>query len=297
MPSAPVALHKLRHHSEQLIWLREHGRLDKRFDAPAKLLAEIADAHADDAASSKVTLDAQVRRKLAPIWDRLVHLEPAPAIEGGVLSADLDWEAIQDAYLSHEPGIASFDGLLRPHALAALRTYCLASTFWYQTYGDGYLGAMMREGFGCPLLMQIAEELRLAMPRVFKDHTLREWWAFKYDSELSGIRVHADHAAVNVNFWLTPDDALMDAESGGLTVWDKEAPLDWDFRSYNADESKIYEFIEASNAEAVSVPYRQNRVVMFNSDLFHRTGEIRFARGYENRRINVTLLYGDRRSG
>jgi hypothetical protein len=36
---------------------------------------------------------------------------------------------------------------------------------------------------------------------------------------------------------------------------------------------------------------------MFNSDLFHETGAIRFRDGYENRRINITFLYGDRQHG
>jgi hypothetical protein len=35
-------------------------------------------------------------------------------------------------------------------------------------------------------------------------------------------------------------------------------------------------------------------VVIFNSDLFHRTDDIRFRAGFENRRINVTMLYGTR---
>jgi hypothetical protein len=44
----------------------------------------------------------------------------------------------------------------------------------------------------------------------------------------------------------------------------------------------------------MTVPYRGNRAVIFNSDLFHKTDAIRFREGYENRRINVTLLYGER---
>jgi hypothetical protein len=42
------------------------------------------------------------------------------------------------------------------------------------------------------------------------------------------------------------------------------------------------------------VPHRCNRAVIFNSDLIHRTDDIRFRPGYENRRINVTFLYGVR---
>ena len=50
-------------------------------------------------------------------------------------------------------------------------------------------------------------------------------------------------------------------------------------------------------ATSVTVPYRANRAVIFDSDLFHETDTIRFKDGYENRRINVTLLYGRRGKG
>jgi hypothetical protein len=43
---------------------------------------------------------------------------------------------------------------------------------------------------------------------------------------------------VNVNFWITPDDANLDPERGGLIVWDVAAPLDWDFAKYNNDEGR-----------------------------------------------------------
>jgi len=44
----------------------------------------------------------------------------------------------------------------------------------------------------------------------------------------------------------------------------------------------------------MTIPYRANRAVIFDSDLFHQTDTIRFKPGYCNRRINVTLLYGER---
>ena len=42
----------------------------------------------------------------------------------------------------------------------------------------------------------------------------------------------------------------------------------------------------------VTVAYKQNRLVMFDSDLLHETAPIRFKRGYTKRRINITLLFG-----
>ena len=150
----------------------------------------------------------------------------------------------------------------------------------------------MDDGFCCPLLLQIADELRQALPGIFARHTLRRLWAFKYDSRMSGIPIHADFAAVNVNFWVTPDEANLDKDSGGLIVWNKRMPPDWELWRYKDDIPAIREFLSNSRAKSLDVPYRQNRAVMFNSDLFHETGRLNFRDGYENRRINITMLFG-----
>jgi hypothetical protein len=186
------------------------------------------------------------------------------------------------------------DELLTAEALEKLRRFCLDSTVWRKAYDGGYLGAFPEHGFAPPLLAQIAEELRAVYPAIIGDHPLLHFWAFKYDSSLRGIKKHADFAAVNVNFWITPDDANLDPERGGLVVWDVAAPLDWDFVRYNAAEEDILSFLAREKAEPVTIPYRANRAVIFDSDLFHETDVIRFKPGYYNRRINVTLLFGRR---
>jgi hypothetical protein len=119
-------------------------------------------------------------------------------------------------------------------------------------------------------------------------------WAFKYDSTLSGTAIHADEAAVNVNFWITPDEANLDPESGGLVLWDVAAPMDWDFAKFNSDSPAIHDFLKKAGAKSLTVPYRCNRAVIFDSDLFHETDKIHFKEGYLNRRINVTMLFGRR---
>ena len=40
------------------------------------------------------------------------------------------------------------------------------------------------------------------------------------------------------------------------------------------------------------MPYRCNRAAIFDGMIVHSTDAFRFKDGYENRRINVTLLYG-----
>ena len=107
-----------------------------------------------------------------------------------------------------------------------------------------------------------------------------------------GINVHADFARVNLNFWITPDGANLDPQAGGLIVYNEPAPPSWSFAEYNKDEGKIRDFLKSRNAESQRIPYRCNRAVLFNSSLFHETDTIHFKEGYENRRINVTYLFG-----
>jgi tetratricopeptide (TPR) repeat protein len=212
-----------------------------------------------------------------------------PAIQSGAQVSDVSsqWHLLK-------PQIAVIDNFLTDEALKALRQFCLEAPVWDQVYPNGYLGAFPEHGFACPLLGQIADELRETYPTIFRDHALNYLWGFKYDSRLTGIGIHADEAAVNVNFWITPDDANLDSETGGLIVWDMAAPLDWNFDKFNTDQGAIREFLASRGAKARRVPHRQNRAVIFDSDLFHESDAIHFREGYENRRINVTMLYGRR---
>ena len=73
-----------------------------------------------------------------------------------------------------------------------------------------------------------------------------------------------------------------------------EAPKDWDFHTYNNDEKKIREELKKSKGNTKVIPHNENRAVIFNSNLFHETDSYEFKEGYENRRINVTMLFGKR---
>ena len=208
-----------------------------------------------------------------------------------------DKAEVTASWNNSDPRIVVIDNLLTPAALAGLQRYCRGSDIWRVAYTQGYLGAFPECGFAAPLVAQVAEELSAAFRDIFAAHPLRYHWAFKYDSTLDGIGIHADEAAVNVNFWIAPDDANRDPHSGGLVIWDKAAPLEWDFAKFNADEGAAYQFLAQSGAKPITVPYRANRAVIFDSNLFHKTDKIDFAPGYENRRINITMLYGRRRRG
>jgi hypothetical protein len=267
--------------------------------------SDIADAarifHADSISDTllphKIRHDAEQKEYLAAqgihTQDGVLHLEGGERLDSPTINS-ADAGPVEQRWCSSDPKMVVIDDLLTPEALNGLRRFCWGSTIWRSAHEQGYLGASPENGFAAPLLVQIAEDLRATFPAIFKDHPLLYAWAFKYDSRLRGTEIHADEAAVNVNFWITSDEANLDPDHGGLVVWDKAAPLEWDFAKFNDDVRLARGFLSRSGAKSVTVPYRANRAVIFDSDLFHETDEIRFAEGYQNRRINVTLLYGRR---
>jgi hypothetical protein len=112
----------------------------------------------------------------------------------------------------------------------------------------------------------------------------------------SGINLHADEAAVNINIWVSMDgsDLQEDDYGGGLVVYTAKPKSEWNFKSYNTNtDFVIKELLEPSNFANVTVKHQPNRCVMFDSALFHQTQKYRFKQGYENGRINLTLLFGE----
>jgi hypothetical protein len=287
---------KLRHDIGQFRYLLGKDILPPSFvNVAADYEAVLREVEAADSAGGVVVLSDAQRARIGTTYNRLIHLAEAPALPEGPLDPALDADTITARYAATGPGMVHFDGLLRPEALESLRRYCLESTVWFDlSHTRGYLGTYFDEGFGCPLMVQIAESLRERFPAILGPHPPRMWWAYKYDSRLDGIAIHADQAAVNVNFWITPDAANLDPESGGLVVYGREAPADWDFEKYNGDEGRMRTYLAAGPCERHVVPHRQNRALMFNSNLFHETDAIRFGPRYEDRRINVTIMYGMR---
>ena len=295
--SASVSRSRLKHDAEQVQYLFDRGVLGADHSVYRDALVRLGRRAAEGSEkAARRPVSPEEFQSVAPSFNRILHYAEIRVLPSGAVNPGLDVSAIEARYHASRPEVMHLDGLLTEEALSSLRRFCLESTIWKRDYENGYLGAFLGDGFSCPLLLQVAEELRLKFPGIFQRHLLTQAWAFKYDSERTGLNIHADAAAVNVNFWITPDDANLDSEHGGLVVWDKEAPKEWNFKDYNntANEPKVREFLTNSGAKAVTIPYRANRAVIFNSDLFHETDRFHFRDAYESRRLNITLLYGRR---
>jgi len=297
MSTLAIPTFRFRHDLDQLTALDEKRTLEGKVRACLEAFQAIwkdADRSADTVSVDRTSDHCE---PLAYFYRNRVHLEPGARIAVGALNTELDGDALTATYLSNTPGLLVIDDFLSPEALQGLRDYCTYSTIWHQNTPNGYLASTLPENFACPLVFQIAEELGQLLPGVIKDNRLAYAWGFKYDSALNGVPVHADDAVVNVNFWITSDDANRSPNTGGLIIWDKKPPPDWKYESYNSSTSveSIRTFLQSEGAQGIRIPHRANRVVVFDSDLFHETDQIAFAPGYENRRINITMLFGHRR--
>ncbi|MGH2413687.1 MAG: hypothetical protein ACRDEA_08350, partial [Microcystaceae cyanobacterium] len=236
----------------------------------------------------------------AGYYDKIIHYADAPRIAGPTLNDSLDYRAIEESYL--DSSMIYLDDFLTPEALEGLRRFCLESTIFFRHRASGYVGTYINEGFNCSLLYQIAAEMKERLPRVLGPLPLVHMWAYRYQSRGSGIKPHVGDASVTLNFWITPDSAnLGTKDGGGLVIYKKELSSnlpdsDWlKFNVYKDDpqiQSQIDEFI--SSAESVTIPYRCNRFVLFQSNLWHRSDPFHFRDGFENRRMNGVMLFGHR---
>jgi len=293
---------KIEHDIDQFKYLAGSGYDVKKFKALVKLYKDIS-LELDWSGEEIQRLSNEHQKLLKETYNRTINLIEAPELATGTLSDTFEKDKITRDYFKHDHGLTYIDNFLTPSALNSIRKFLLGSTIWFDIKIGGYLGAYIKEGLACPLMLQIADDLRVNLPEIFKNHQLKQLWAYKYDSRafkddngLTGIKAHADQAAVNVNFWITPAIANLNPESGGLIVYNTPAPLEWDFKAYNSYDSKekIAKYLDHVSPEKSIVPYNENRAVIFNSNLIHETDRFEFKEGYENRRINVTMLFGHR---
>ena len=270
---------------------RNRPGLEMRARVYTQIAAEIDPSLGDHEA---VALSEDQLDRLGDDYNSPTYMFDAPELSGPTINPGLDIPAITQAF-AEPPGAAWFDDLLTPDALAALRKYLLTSAIWFDfVHIPGFLASYLEDGLACPLMLQITDELRAALPEILGDHALSQAWAFKGIAGDRPIDPHADDGVVSINFWMTENDSNLDPGRGGLLVCKTPPPADWRMRDYNSDSDRIHRFVSDHAEDQMVVPYRANRAVLFDSRLFHGSNAPHFRPEYEHHRINITLLFGDR---
>lgn len=280
---------KLLHDAEQFHYLSGRSRNAQHFRALAGAYAEVAREFPEH---MKILSDRQIDR-LGEDYNTAIHIRGAPELAGPAVSERPDRDVLVHRFRDSRTGAIYCDDLLRPDALRRLKSYLLESTIWHDfSHIGGFVASYLEDGLACPLILQIADEIRRAFPELLGEHPLTQAWAFKGLRSTSAIDVHADDGAVSVNFWVTPTAANLEPDRGGLVVSLVPPPRDWQIEDYTADRERIVIFLEQNAQASPRIPYRENRAVLFESRLFHWSDAPKFAESYENHRINLTFLYG-----
>lgn len=221
------------------------------------------------------------------------HLADGGRLDGPAINSASATPELLDIWRQSRPQLVVIDNFLTDPALEKLRFYCAGSTVWRKIYPAGYLGAAPEDGFACPLLAQIVEEVQSVYGGILAGEQFRYLGGFKYDSDLSaGTNTHADNSNVNVNLYITPDEANLDPASGGMEIWDAAAPDMPTMRKLNGSEELVRAFLQQSGARRVTIPHRANRAIIFKSTQFHKTDRFRFKSDYLAQRINISMLFG-----
>ncbi len=209
------------------------------------------------------------------------------------LNLNLNYNKIDNDYIESDFPIIVIDNLLSKEALNIIWNYCLESTIWFDCKENGgYLGSYMTDGFDHPILIDLAKDLKNKLPKTFKKKFLNQMWALKYKSTGKGTRLHADDALLNLNLWITPDSSKNSIdEDSGMVIYKKSVPEEWNFEDYNQSDTKIENYIKLSDPQKVTIPYKENRAVIFDSKFIHKSQDINFKNGYKNKRINITMLF------
>ncbi|CAK9072888.1 unnamed protein product [Durusdinium trenchii] len=235
------------------------------------------------------------------LYGRLLHLHPGGAVKTDIINPEINFDAVQSDFRTKRHRVVVIDDFFTPEALQNLRDFLLESTIWSDVK-RGYVGTYLHTGFASSLVAQVEQEIRRSFADVLDGLVLQNAWAYMYDGKLPGIGAHADDSQLQINIYLTPSEANLWSSdesrhpSGGLVIYGVGPPASWSFQKYNSESknSEIQEILAKSGHWNLTVPYVQNRAILFDSTYFHKTDDMSFREGYSNRRINLTFLYGRR---
>ena len=290
---------KLRHDAEQWRHLIAKGHLHERFSAIAEEAEAIADTLSEGETTDLARRDPPVSSNFRTAFNRLHYLAPAPEIAGGALNPALPVTEIQRAYAEDGMLAARIDDLLNPEAHASLLRFCRKSTIWFQTKFAREVGSRFAEGLCCPLILQIATDLQRVLPEILDGLTLRTVFGYMYYQDGEAGHLHADQGlvgdrrTVTLNYWLTPEEANAEPDSGGLWICDKQAPPAYFHTSDDREKGAILKGLIADpDTRWDYVPYAGNRAMLFQADVLHKSDWMRFKDGLDNRRISLTFIFG-----
>ena len=224
---------------------------------------------------------------LSPIAD-------APELVGGAVAARADAEDLTRQFRTGPTGAISFDDLLhascaggaaavfaRKHHLARLQPYRRIRR------------VLSRGRAGLPADTADRRRDSQHLSRAAGGASAVAGLGFQGLESSSAVDVHADDAAISVNFWITPTSANLRPGRGGLGCLPEAPPPDWEIKDYDSRPAAYCSIFGTKRRRITerALSREPGRVVRIPPFPLSPT-QPSFSPRYENHRINVTFLFG-----
>lgn len=233
---------------------------------------------------------------IQPFYNRALHQPDLPSIHTFLNRDVLKFDQADARFTLSEHGIVVIDDVFDDKVHKIIYEYMMSSTTFFQKTTNTF---SLKADFPDALAYKLAAELKERLPQTLEKYLLQKAWSYKINNnhpKQKGLGVHADEALINCNIWLTPSDANLDKDSGGLVIYKMHAYDDLRFNDWYDDvrDDKLkYKKLKSIEFKNVTVTYRSNRGICFRSSLYHATDKVHFKKGFQNRRIGITLLFGE----
>lgn len=190
-------------------------------------------------------------------------------------------KSLEDSFAASGHAVA--EKLLTERSLKQLKRFLQASTFYFYPRGGFHLLALLEDGLASPLLAQVVDGLRNALPNVVGQHPLTGIKAWKADNsalprseaERPELAEGAHDAAVSVLVWVVPASALDGSAADALHLYPRG----------NGTENQKREPL-------ARIKYAANRAVFWGQDMEARWEGPSWKTGFLERGIHLLFSFG-----
>ncbi|CAL1138924.1 unnamed protein product [Cladocopium goreaui] len=275
-----TTLRKLRHDAEMFTWLEQEGKVTTELKKVFRGIFHSAkQKHSDpdkvfELAFNEETNERKMWQKAnnkAVYWDPAGREVPSKTLRAKAAAL----KGLEDSLES--TGRAVCDRFLSSRALRHLKRFLEASTFYFYPRSGYHLLALLEDGLASPLLAQLVDGIRHALPRSAGTQPLRSVRAWKADnSALQRPEMEkpelGPQGKLNLLLWLVPTSALNGSAAGALQLLPRNAT--------------------GRDAPVARVAYAANRAVLWQDELKAEWVGPGWKSGFLQRGIHLLFTFG-----
>lgn len=188
-----------------------------------------------------------------------------------------------------EDGVVVVDDFLTDEVCTVLREYALINPRVDIRYRSGYDANDFEKISPLTISNIIGQKSQELFP--FLGEYIRAWYV-RHDYDTRGVHFHSDPhpSQITVNLWVTPNESFPETDyTNGLYVWRHNSELVNRVLCDNLSEELLKKHYDKK--ERISIPYRYNRVVFFNSYYLHSSHNTVSYTSWKDKKVNYAFLF------